>query len=61
MDWQRIGTAPEDGTYVLMSDGYVVQEGFYIDGAWQSCHPQCQLWSQPTHWMPLPPPPKVGE
>ena len=59
-EWQPIETAPKDGVFVLITDGDVVQIGYYEDHlmAWRSYEDQCRLWSDPTHWQPLPAPPE---
>lgn len=56
MEWQPIETAPKDGTHVLgwcRHWGRDVHEVYYWTGLnrWQTT-------MQPTHWMPLPDPPK---
>lgn len=73
MNWQPIETAPKDGTHILarLHDSntcYVI----YFGGAKQRVNPR-GFWrvawdcyklgelDQPTHWMPLPAPPKDGE
>jgi hypothetical protein len=56
-DWQPISTAPKDGTWVLL---YSQHDGIRI-GNWDRIE-----WAddgdgvalEPTHWMPLPEPPK---
>lgn len=59
-EWRPIETAPKDGVFVLITDGDVVQIGYYEDHlmAWRSDAAQCRLWSDPTHWQPLPAPPE---
>lgn len=59
-EWRPIETAPKDGVFVLITDGDVVQIGYYEDHltAWRSDADQCRLWSDPTHWQPLPAPPE---
>jgi Protein of unknown function (DUF551) len=68
MTWQPIETAPKDGTEVLMycpGDIPAVVCGAYVDD------PEIPYWryseslvadvvaeANPTHWMPLPPPPE---
>ncbi len=55
--WQTMETAPRDGTYIFV--GFRSPDGYWNcdmtrwdgDGWWQ--HRQ----RNPTHWMPLPPPP----
>lgn len=74
-DWQRIGTAPRDGTALLLWNGD------HIIGWWETARefagsPHFNDWSSgqvsasgydagyervynPTHWMPLPTPPEA--
>lgn len=66
MEWQPIETAPKDGTAVLC----FWTRSVYVDGrayAIAQCHSgtwvsvdddEVEYW-EPTHWMPLPPPPTV--
>jgi hypothetical protein len=60
-EWQPIETAPE-GSYVefLVVDKY--GERFVAfrskSGEWK-WSPHDDGWCKPTHWMPLPAPPKV--
>lgn len=64
MQWQPIETAPKDGTEVWAYASEQVRmkwsEGFdwglwiYSDELLQDVCPEPE---QPTHWMPLPPPP----
>jgi hypothetical protein len=61
--WQPIETAPKDGTRVLAWDGWSVQTLEYWDGneEWGQVGDSDRLTvSYPTHWMPLPSPPKDG-
>jgi len=70
MDWKTIDSAPRDGSYILLSfpggvhagkfndDRFAKKPRPYFDGdrtylgiLWYRDH-------QPTHWMPLPEPPK---
>lgn len=61
MDWRPIETAPKDGTAVLLNlpeMGDVVS-GAFCDGRWEdNGMAQCRFMGDPTHWMPLPEPPK---
>jgi hypothetical protein len=56
-EWQPIETAPRDGQRVLMltAKHYVIT-GFFSNGWWLSHPGVYQI--HPTHWMPLPEPPK---
>ena len=71
--WQPIETAPRDGTEILMTNGVDVSSGQWFseyggtydqEGApnGDGCDAGWTDWSggmqpDPTHWMPLPPPP----
>lgn len=71
-DWQPIDTAPKDGSWVLLwlpsPRSYLVKARWldseeYVDDIWHEWQQQggdrvrCIL-PGPTHWMPLPKPPK---
>ena len=64
MKWLPIETAPQDGTYILVLDfsageRWDVVGAFYKYGSWYTdwqSSDDGQVW--PTHWMPLPEPPK---
>lgn len=59
--WQPISTAPTDGTRILAWPCY--SRGVHVV-AWGGRRPPCwrddrgRVPVQPTHWMPLPPPPR---
>jgi hypothetical protein len=65
-EWQPIETAPKDGTAVLLfdrtnkdsPDGSGIDFGFYYNDAvrWLWACDGCE--AKPSHWMPLPEPPK---
>ncbi len=62
MTWLPIETAPKDGSLVLLCnalDGgmYV---GFYERSEWEDISGEMMemLIGEPTHWMPLPEPPR---
>jgi hypothetical protein len=68
-DWQPIETAPKDGEWLFLAgkSGYVHRPGFMLAGRWNIYR---GYWEgtednalddygiMPTHWMPLPEPPK---
>ena len=65
MEWQPIETAPRDGTHVLIYvPGWINgSEARYLDdeGWWLANNDPTDHWGEqqhPTHWMPLPNPPK---
>lgn len=62
--WQRIDTAPKDGTNILCTDGEEIKVAFWSMSPWVTWNGQgswtvflCRSDSEiicPTHWMPLP-------
>jgi hypothetical protein len=67
-DWQPIETAPKDGTYMLLMSrsGVVIglwdaheDREFGTVPAWRDDGEGYEL--HPTHWMPLPDPPKESK
>lgn len=59
-EWQKIETAPmEDGDEYLVWDGYAVALVNVSERNWW-CLAEFTI-DAPTHWMPLPSPPKDGE
>jgi hypothetical protein len=70
-EWQPIETAPKDGTTVL---GWIPRLGYVArqdcvpmnwsgwgGGVWENTTSGHKLGTEPTHWMPLPPPPSTQE
>jgi hypothetical protein len=69
-DWQPIETAPKDASQVLLWDGVAVSIGYRCNGHTKPYHATVRgedaNWDDyggdpilsPTHWMPLPDPPK---
>ena len=60
--WRPISEAPTDGTRFLFWNCGLVGIGFYIQGKHFAADSFAgQTAQNPTHWQPLPPPPKEGE
>lgn len=66
-DWQPISTAPKDEGLILLfpSRCWCAEEdrgevGYWCDGIqdWVAFGPTAEDYYGPTHWMPLPEPPK---
>lgn len=57
-DWQPIETYPKDRPRVLLWGNGAVRFG-YLDerGNWRKLH-HGHMHGKPTHWMPIPEPPK---
>lgn len=69
MEWHPIETAPRDGTSILGYDPkhnqlgpiYVVRyeiDSYEYDPSWRETGGENYFTMNPTHWMPLPDPPK---
>lgn len=70
--WQPIETAPKDGTEILLIDKYCFNDAAVchwdsIDEVWSFMDDSydgdddtydTRIFCDPTHWMPLPEPPK---
>jgi hypothetical protein len=67
-DWQTMETAPRDGTNILLAEDGVTSEAYWSEsgmGWWaanthHTDYVDGQIYA-PTHWRPLPSPPKAGE
>ena len=60
-DWQPIETAPKDGTHVQLYRPEIQVTGYYAIriAAWCVVAPGLPTMNEPpTHWQPLPAPPK---
>ena len=60
--WQKIESAPKEGTVLLFdpskSEGSCIGTGYWLyDNVWMMEDRN----AEPTHWMPLPEPPKEEE
>jgi hypothetical protein len=63
MTWRPIETAPKDGTRILLGCNAEVDAGRYWRSENQRNPRERWVWNgwpkyQPTHWKPLPDPPK---
>lgn len=68
MAWQPIETAPKDGNLMILGWAGSKSLAANVDlGRWKQAHIAADAWAsihgvffsyQPTHWMPLPEPPK---
>lgn len=61
--WQPIETAPKDGSSITLANAAKSISGFWHskDSDWLSNElVPCAIGFEPTHWMPLPEPPKGG-
>jgi hypothetical protein len=56
-EWRPIETAPKDGIDILVSDGERISVAYYDRYWWITSWTVEILTFDPTHWMPLPPPP----
>ena len=58
--WMPIESAPKDGSEILL----VSRKGRIANGCWMTANDKVGAWmwpyvlQEPTHWMPLPQPPK---
>ncbi len=55
-EWQPIETAPRDGTYILVFVDVWHDVASWEAGLWLNTYGDHSM--NPTHWMPLPAPPK---
>lgn len=58
LGWQPIETAPKDGTEILTWDGQDAKILRWALGRWDDWGEMPGALLPPTHWMPLPEPPK---
>ena len=70
--WQLIESAPKDGTRLLLATSEWVADGQYRQDRWWTTYPPMvgsrpqyddaeRTAQTPTHWMPLPAPPRTDE
>ena len=68
MDWQPIETAPKDGSEILLAVPHRLRSertlrlvGRWFDRFWITFNADEAIQRvEPTHWMPLPAPPRTG-
>lgn len=64
-EWRPIETAPKDGTRVVLGwlDRAWAHPGYYAadHGGWANDEDHAGFFDEPTHWMPMPPPPTPSE
>jgi hypothetical protein len=65
-EWQPIETAPKNGINILVFDpdnnsdvGVVIANYFEDNKCWFITWDDTEIEINPTHWMPLPKPPKL--
>lgn len=60
-EWQPMESAPKDGSDILVcSDDKAIVCAWWSDdfGEWRTYGVGGNQWIEPTHWMPLPDPPR---
>jgi hypothetical protein len=60
MNWQPIETAPKKGEVILYWPKVIKPRGSVLYEMIQIGHPHGTPNRPPTHWMPLPDPPKTA-
>lgn len=60
-DWQPIASAPKDGREILIgwTDSSRIFIAIFEIGRWRDAEDGEAFPFEPTHWMPLPEPPKA--
>ena len=59
MTWKQIKSAPRDGENILLTDGATIFLAYCNgDEPWRDAWDGDTILFTPTHWMPLPEPPK---
>lgn len=57
--WRPIESAPRDGTHIFVPMKFIGADVVAYDlGAWRETTNMLRLKDEPTHWQPLPAPPK---